>query len=127
MVDLFELSLPTGLIYDERMLPHRDESGKYNVECPARMSSIYDKFGEYGLVDRCDVMEARPVTEDEIRVFHDQSLLDKMISLKEEDEEKRKAVMEELTETHDGVYFNDATWEAAHLAAGACIDAVDMV
>ena len=131
LVDTFELSLPTGLIYDERMLRHRDESGKYNVECPDRVSSIYDKFCEYGLVDRCDVIEGRSATAEEVSTFHDNVLVEKMEALKvateNEDECKKREVMRELTDTHDGVYFNDATWEAAKLAAGACIDSVEKV
>ena len=71
------------------------------------------------------------MTREEIETFHDRVLLDKMALLKDalddEDEEKKRRVMEELELTHDGVYFNDATWEAAHLAAGGCIEAVDKV
>ena len=128
----FQSNLRTGLIYDERMLLHRDEeryeTGVCQIEIPERMSSIYDKFRSYGLTARCDMIGARPATQEEIKVFHDQHLVDKMTTLKSAVEESEsKKVMKELRDTHDGVYFNDDTWEAAHLAAGGSIDAVDKV
>ena len=45
--------IPTGLVYDERVLLHRDvkiyEAGICQIEIPERMTKIYDKLVEYGL------------------------------------------------------------------------------
>ena len=56
-------------------------------------------------------MEARLATKEEILSFHDQSVIDKMQLLRET----------------EGEGSETSTWEVAHLAVGACIDAVDKV
>ena len=127
IVEGLESPPPTGLMYDERMLFHRDDKVEYHVENPERVSTIYEAFLEYGLVDRCEVQPARPATDNEISTLHDRSLIDKLSLLQEEDEKMRKEIVLKLEKTHDSVYFNEATWEAAHLASGACIDAVEKV
>jgi histone deacetylase 6 len=85
---------------------------------------IYDKLCEYGLVARCDVLPARPATEEEILTYHDDILYTKILSTKGCEDEK---VFQSLSEHHDDVYFNANTFEAASLSAGACIELTEMV
>ncbi len=43
----------TGLVYDARMLTHRNIADEEHPECPERISFTYDMLRESGLVGRC--------------------------------------------------------------------------
>ena len=63
------ISSGMGLIYDERMKAHRCESYAH-PECPERISRIWEKLVEEGVVSRCERVPARDVTEEELLLVH---------------------------------------------------------
>ena len=67
----------TGLIYDERMKAHRCESYAH-PECPERISRIWEKLVEEGVVSKCERVPARDVTEEELLLVHTKGHLEEM-------------------------------------------------
>ncbi|XP_071476310.1 histone deacetylase 6-like [Diadema antillarum] len=57
----------TGLVYDEQMKLHKAFN---HPERPERISRIYAKHQEHGLVARCHRLKSRKVTDEELRTCH---------------------------------------------------------
>eukprot|EP00743_Colponemidia_sp_Colp-15_P007837 GILK01008487.1.p1 GENE.GILK01008487.1~~GILK01008487.1.p1 ORF type:complete len:486 (+),score=77.23 GILK01008487.1:48-1460(+) len=66
----------TGLLYDKAMLKHEGPSS--HPERPARLSSIWQRFEEQGLVNRCKRIPCRDVTQDELHSVHPDSHIEKI-------------------------------------------------
>ena len=61
----------TGLIYDSRMLKHRNEFNPNHPEVPERISVAWDNLETKGLKQQCKILESREATKEEILLVHE--------------------------------------------------------
>ena len=102
----------TALVAAENK-PH---NGFMHVEMPDRVTTMWDLFGKSGLQGRCQVLDAREATEDELLKVHTP--------------EHVKAVVEGTAQKDPSTYFhkkNGASSTAARLAAGGTIQVMEAV
>ncbi|MEO0493913.1 MAG: histone deacetylase [Actinomycetota bacterium] len=67
------------LVSDERCLEHT--AGSFHPERPDRLRAALAGVGESGVVDAIDAVTPRLVTDDEIRLVHDTSLVDHVVAV----------------------------------------------
>ncbi|KAJ9582108.1 hypothetical protein L9F63_003564, partial [Diploptera punctata] len=111
------------LVYDERMMRHKNISDVGHPEKPERISAIFSKHEEYGLLTRCHMLKARAVTEEELLLLHTRDHIDTM-------KETADMKLHDLTKMQDeyrSIYFHPGSYQAACLAAGCVLQVVDSV
>lgn len=96
----------------------RHEHGGAHPECPARLDAIEDQLVAAGLMDHLQRVEAKPATRDQLLRAHDESLLRWIES---------QSPSTGLVHLGDDITLNPWSLEAARLAAGAVVCAVDGV
>ena len=114
---------PVGLVYDEKMLLHHCPWDPHHIETPDRLSVIWSRCSDLGLVDRCHRIDARAATDEELKLYHTDSYVEKFGLSKElsvEDTEKK-------CREYDSVYMCSDTDMSARLASGSSIDLVENV
>lgn len=114
----------TGLVYDERMAEHRSLWDDRHPERPERLTTSWQRCLDYGLVDRCHRIPARPADEAEVLPLHEKSHLDR---LKKTRGETDVAALEALCTRYDSIYIHPRTYELALLAVGCTRDLVTAV
>ncbi|XP_018917401.2 histone deacetylase 6 isoform X2 [Bemisia tabaci] len=114
---------PVCFVYDEIMLRHQNPYDGNHPEKPARLSSIFEKHSEYGLLERLHILKSRVATKEELLLVHKEEHIDAMEQLSEltDSELKSKA------DGFDSIYFNKFSYEAATVAAGSLLQVVDSV
>lgn len=120
------LSVPenrTCLVYDSKMVLHRNCQEPGHPEKPDRFSAILAGCLEYGLLDRCKFIQSRMASEEELRLFHSSEFISEM---------KRLSTMKnkdlyQLAEKFRSIYFCRDTYDSARLAAGCVLQVVDEV
>ena len=117
-----------GLVYDDRMLLHHCPWDPHHIESPDRLSSIWRRCAELGLVERCLRLDSRLATEEELALYHSQSFVSKFRDLGRTREgqfsvEEVEAQCQDL----DSVYLCQDTDQAARLAAGSSVELVSKV
>ncbi|XP_068454722.1 histone deacetylase 6 [Clinocottus analis] len=113
----------TGLVYDERMMEHLNMWDRHHPEQPQRISKIFSKHQQLGLVDRCQRIPARLATEEELARCHSKQHIEQM---------KATAVMKprdlhKLGHEFNSIFINNQSFQSALLAAGGCFAAVERV
>ena len=103
------LSHPTCLRHDQ---------GPGHPECPARLGAIDDQLVASGLMDHLRRIDAKPATREQLLRAHDESLLRWIES---------QSPSTGLVHLGDDITLNPWSLEAAKLAAGAVVQAVDSV
>lgn len=96
----------------------RHGHGGAHPECPARLDAIEDQLVAAGLMDHLQRVEAKPATRDQLLRAHDESLLRWIES---------QSPSTGLVHLGDDITLNPWSLEAARLAAGAVVCAVDGV
>jgi acetoin utilization deacetylase AcuC-like enzyme len=96
----------------------RHEHGGGHPECPARLAAIEDQLVASGLMDHLQRVEATPATREQLLRAHDQSLLRRIAS---------QTPSTGLVHLGDDITLNPWSQEAAWLAVGAVVGAVDGV
>ena len=109
-----------GLVYDERMLEHLCPWDPHHIETPDRLRVIWARCHELGLVQRCERLEAREATDQELGTYHTKRYLERFAGSREKSSEEMEAECRE----YDSVYMSPCTDNAARLASGASIDLV---
>ncbi|XP_064091275.1 histone deacetylase 6-like [Macrobrachium nipponense] len=66
----------TGVVYDEAMAKHKCPWDDAYPECPDRLLSCLDRCKELQLLSRCEKLESRKATEEEIAKLHSRSVID---------------------------------------------------
>lgn len=109
----------TLLIFDDEMIKHR---GPY-PEVPERYIHIKTRLQETGLYDRCTIGTSCKATEEQLALAHDKD----HIELMKKTQTMSPAKLEELADSMDSIALNQSSYNAALLAAGCAIEAVDKV
>ncbi|XP_076596776.1 protein deacetylase HDAC6 isoform X2 [Chaetodon auriga] len=117
------VSTATGLVYDERMMEHVNMWDRHHPEQPQRISKIFSKHQQLGLVDRCQRVPARLATEEELSRCHSVQHVELM---------KTTALMKprdlhKLSAEFNSIYVNNQSFQCAQLAAGGCFNAVERI
>lgn len=115
--------MTTGIVYDERMLLHKNDVSVDHPECPERIESIYDMLKRKGILDSCIIMTAREATEEELLCVHTKKYIDKISKIPQ----LSKKLLSDLEEEYNSIYFNKSSYYCASLAAGSLIDLCDKV
>ena len=107
--------LPTGLVYDERMLKH--DTGPFHPERPERIKTCYNFLEAENILSRLKLVPPREATIEEISMAHDSRYVESV---------------KEMAEQGGGQLdldtpLSEKSFEAATLAAGGVIEAVDML
>jgi acetoin utilization deacetylase AcuC-like enzyme len=96
----------TGLVYDERFLLHR--APYEHPEHPGRLEAIRDHFEAEGLIGRCDRVEAREASDEELTAIHTRGLIEAI----------RATSLRDWTQLDPDTYACRNSAQAARLAAG---------
>lgn len=107
-----------GLVYDERMMAHKDPEDPDHVEQPSRISRIYEKLEKDGLAERCVRVPARKATKEELESVHEEKHVDFIDSLTGKDINE----LTELSQLYNSIYFNESSTESALLSAGSLVE-----
>uniref|UniRef100_A0A1L8DWX0 Protein deacetylase HDAC6 n=1 Tax=Nyssomyia neivai TaxID=330878 RepID=A0A1L8DWX0_9DIPT len=107
-------------VYDEAMAEHKNDF-EVHPECPARITKIYERFGEYGTIDRMHRVGSRQATLEELHLVHSP------VHVKLMKECVQRKDLEAFGERYNSVYFHNSTWTCATLAAGSVLQVVDEV
>merc|ERR1719369_1282519 len=78
---------------------------------------------ELGLIERCRRLQSRRCTREELKLCHDEKLLDLLESTVAMDVDHLK----EVSSKFDCLYIHQESWDAALLSAGGAIDLVTAV
>ncbi|KAK2850937.1 hypothetical protein Q5P01_007213 [Channa striata] len=113
----------TGLVYDERMMEHLNMWDRHHPEQPQRISKIFSRHQQLGLVDRCQSIPARLATEEELSLCHSKQHIQQMKTTAE----MKPRDLYKLGEEFNSIYINNQSFQSAQLAAGGCFNAVERV
>ncbi|EZA54635.1 histone deacetylase 6 isoform X1 [Ooceraea biroi] len=121
--NLYKAPHKVCIVYDERMQKHCDFSDNTHPEKPSRISSIYKNHEEYGLLERCHLLQGRSATIEELSLVHSKEYIEAMkttstLKLKE---------LQKLASEYNSVYFHPETWSSACLSAGSLLQVLDDV
>ncbi|XP_059189555.1 histone deacetylase 6 isoform X2 [Centropristis striata] len=111
----------TGLVYDERMMEHLNLWDRHHPEQPQRISKIFSKHQQLGLVDRCQRIPARLATEEELLRCHSEQ----HVQLMKMTADMKPRELNRLSLDYNSIYINNQSYSAALLAAGGCCSAVE--
>ena len=100
----------TGLVYDERFLLHRAPYD--HPENPGRLSAIWNRLEEDGLVPRCRRIAARDATREELLAVHTSDHIDRV----------EATARREYAQLDPDTYTSRRSADAARLAAGGLVD-----
>ncbi|KAM6982513.1 histone deacetylase 6 isoform 2-T6 [Tautogolabrus adspersus] len=113
----------TGLVYDERMMEHMNMWDRHHPEQPQRISKIFSKHQQLGLVKRCQRIPARLATEEELARCHSVQHIEQMkatAGMKPRD-------LNKLGNEFNSIFLNNQSFTSALLAAGSCFNAVESI
>jgi acetoin utilization deacetylase AcuC-like enzyme len=106
------------LVYITHPLFSRHEMGQGHPECPARLDAIHDHLVGQGLMDYLHTETARAATDEELLRAHSQQHLDNLAF---------HAPKQGYSSIDADTVMNCFTLEAARHAAGAAVQAVDLI
>ncbi|CAK6975919.1 histone deacetylase 6 isoform X1 [Scomber scombrus] len=113
----------TGLVYDERMMEHQNMWDRHHPEQPQRISKIFSKHQQLGLVDRCKRIPARLATEEELAMCHSVEHIEQMKSTAD----MKPRDLNKLGNEFNSIFINNQSFQSALLAAGSCFNAVETI
>ncbi|KAJ8371335.1 hypothetical protein SKAU_G00113630 [Synaphobranchus kaupii] len=109
----------TGLVYDQRMMEHHNMWDSHHPELPQRISRIFSRHEELGLVSRCQRIPARPASETELAMCHSKEHIARIKS----SESMKPRDLKRLGDDYSSIYISTESYKSALLAAGACFNA----
>ncbi|XP_056000033.1 histone deacetylase 6-like [Ostrea edulis] len=113
----------TGVVYDELMSSHFHMWNTAFTEKPERYTGIIDRCKHYGLLDRCNRIQSREATDEEILTLHSPDHL----RILKASESMTKEEMETLSQKYDYLYFHQDILRNARLALGSTLSLLDEV
>jgi histone deacetylase 6 len=102
--------MTTGLVYDERFLAHR--APYEHPEHPGRLTAIWRRLQDEGLVKRCERVSAREATREELLGIHTAAHIATI----------EETAREDFRQLDPDTYACRESAQAAKLAAGGLID-----
>lgn len=112
-----------SLIYDKEMLKHFNYTDNTHPEAPERISGIFTKHEEYELINRCNLMNGRLATEDELLLAHTKD----HIEMIKETSTSKPSALNKQSRDYDSVFLHKDSWTSACTAAGSVLSLVDSV
>ncbi|KAI1893009.1 hypothetical protein AGOR_G00139390 [Albula goreensis] len=113
----------TGLVYDQRMMEHHNMWDSHHPELPQRISRIFNRHKDLGLVSRCHQIPARLATEEELAFCHSLEHIAKIKST----EGMKPRDLHRLGEEYNSIYISAESYRSALLAAGSCFNTAQAV
>uniref|UniRef100_A0A8C2BV03 Protein deacetylase HDAC6 n=1 Tax=Cyprinus carpio TaxID=7962 RepID=A0A8C2BV03_CYPCA len=114
-IDRFVSSPITGLVYDQRMMLHHNMWDGHHPELPQRISRIFCRHEELGLLSRCLRIPARLATEEELALCH---------STIKSTEHMKPRDLHRLGNDYNSIYICNESYTCALVAAGSCFNSV---
>ncbi len=102
-----------GIIQDPHYLEHI--TGLHHPECPERLKAIQQMLDQSGLIKKCVSLQARIATEDEIALVHTPEMIQSV----------KNTAGKTSTYLDGDTHASEHSWEAAQLAVGGLLSAVD--
>ncbi|XP_033218700.1 histone deacetylase 6 isoform X3 [Belonocnema kinseyi] len=112
-----------SVAYDSRMLRHYNILDACHPEKPERITNIFAKLGEYGVLKRCLILQGRMATEEDLLLVHSKDYMDVIKSTAVCD----VANVSEIASKFGSVYLHTDSWFSARVAAGSLLQVVDNV
>ncbi|KAK3101488.1 hypothetical protein FSP39_003983 [Pinctada imbricata] len=107
------------LAYDEGMKLHVARNMYFHPEDPDRISRIYERMVEWGLVKRCLRVENRMAAEEELEYIHTAQHIEFMKTL----EEKNLIELRQIQSKYNSIYLsNEKSYTCARMASGLLLD-----
>ncbi|XP_029011882.1 histone deacetylase 6 isoform X2 [Betta splendens] len=113
----------TGLVYDERMMEHLNLWDRHHPEQPQRISKIFSRLQQLGLVDRCQRIPARLASHEELSLCHSMQHIEQMKATTD----MKPRDLHKLGQEFNSIYINNQSFQSAQLAAGGCFNAVERI
>uniref|UniRef100_A0A096LUY7 Protein deacetylase HDAC6 n=1 Tax=Poecilia formosa TaxID=48698 RepID=A0A096LUY7_POEFO len=113
----------TGLVYDEKMMEHVNLWDRHHPEQPQRISKIFSKLEQQGLVARCHRIPARLATEEELAMCHSLQHIERMKATAE----MKPRDLHKLGNEFTSIFFSNQSFQCSQLAAGSCFNVVDAI
>ncbi|KAL4646267.1 histone deacetylase 6 isoform X1 [Arapaima gigas] len=113
----------TGLVYDERMMEHHNMWDSHHPELPQRISRIFSRHEDLGLVSRCHRIPARLATEEELAMCHSMEHIAKIKS----SEGMKPRDLHRLGDEYNSIYISPESYRCSLLAAGACFNSAQAI
>uniref|UniRef100_A0A9J7XJ64 Protein deacetylase HDAC6 n=2 Tax=Cyprinus carpio TaxID=7962 RepID=A0A9J7XJ64_CYPCA len=110
----------TGLVYDQRMMLHHNMWDGHHPELPQRISRIFSRHEELGLLSRCLQIPARLATEEELALCHSSA----HISTIKSTEHMKPRDLHRLGNDYNSIYICNESYTCALVAAGSCFNSV---
>ncbi|TRY64948.1 hypothetical protein DNTS_024632 [Danionella cerebrum] len=113
----------TGLVYDQRMMLHHNMWDGHHPELPQRISRIFSRHEELGLLSRCHRIPARLATEEELALCHSS----KHISTIKSTEHMKPRDLHRLGDDYNSIFISNESYTAALIAAGSCFNSAQAI
>ena len=113
-----------GILYDDVMAAHAPLKDNFiwDAERPERVVESMRELEESGLTELCLRVPIKLATREQILRCHDESYVDKMLSLEACEEAKR---LEATAAEYNSVFLNSHSIKAAQISCGAVVTAVE--
>ncbi|XP_050412973.2 polyamine deacetylase HDAC10 [Patella vulgata] len=111
----------TGLAYNEKLTKHFSLWNPDFTEIPKRIEKPYERCQQYQLLERCEPVQSRNATQEEMELLHSKNHIKILKSSTTMTEEELK----ELSQKSDYIYFHNDSYGSACLALGTSIQLVD--
>ncbi|KAK7136290.1 hypothetical protein R3I94_014814 [Phoxinus phoxinus] len=113
----------TGLVYDQRMMLHHNMWDGHHPELPQRISRIFSRHEELGLLSRCRRIPARLATEEELALCHSSN----HISTIKSTEHMKPRDLNRLGNDYNSIFINNESYTCALMAAGSCFNSAQAI
>ncbi|CAL4182252.1 unnamed protein product, partial [Meganyctiphanes norvegica] len=112
-----------SIIFDLSMTKHINLENASHPECPQRIVKVMETLENFCLVERCSQLQSRLATQGELERVHNKEYLGVLskvsgCGLKE---------LIDLELKHKSVYFHEATYNSASLAAGSVLQVIESI
>lgn len=114
----------TGIIYDRRMADHCCLWDKNYPECPERFTEVMRRCEELKLLDRCQYIEPRSGTIDEVLLKH---TVEQYETLEATSGSTNEEALENLSANYDAIFIHPTTFDLSLLSVGCTIELVDQI
>ena len=109
----------TGFIFDIKFAEHKNPWDPNHIECPERILRAKKRCEELKLTEKCQQIQTRMATEEEMLICHSKEYLQNLASISKMDPNQRK---EKCLKDFHSVYMNEQSFEVAKLAVGSAIE-----